>query len=554
MYARKGGQYVRDASGKPVVEKWRVYRYGYKVVGGKKVRTKPVNVLVEKHPDRMSSAELRALDRKLEELLLHSETFIEAIQAATEELRCLNDGEGATGSALNRASKKVVGLIEKHKPKGAASFAALDEFLVEAKRCVAKGEAQADKADREIVEEEAAIEEMQRNVRKAREVVEARRRSRSLAVVCIHHNLDPDIRAGDATRRVYESYLRNHVLVPTEQDRGALGDLAIYEIDKKVLKAYEQSFYVARSGFHYAHDVRSEETAKAIQTYILDGVVLPSTQVDQKAISPKTVAKILTYLAGVVQWALQEPSRWGLEEYHHNLVANYQMARSEPTRRKAFAPRTAAFWDLIAAAEELGLQHMVPLMALTRCSFRPSESRGIRWVDLGRADLYGEEWDVATLKGTVRYLKGGEAWVSEGKTEAALNDPVVIPASIMELLRAHKVEGCEYVCPPAPVDPTKKNADRKVKPFLTRDAYAEGWRQIRERVGLPEGTDMYTLKHGMIAELLKRGFTPEQICLMTRHTTVEMINRIYGALQSGDLAQAIDDLHADRSPRKPRAM
>lgn len=195
------------------------------------------------------------------------------------------------------------------------------------------------------------------------------------------------------------------------------------------------------------------------------------------------------------------------------------------------------------AAEQLGLSHMIPLLVLTRCSFRTPEARALKWSDIQQVDLYGKRMHAALLKGTIQHAKGlGEHFVPTGTTAAALGEPVVIPESMLELLRRHKVEGCEYVVPPAPVIPGSKNSGDKRKPFLTKDAYAEGWQAIRDKAGLPANTDMYSLKHGLIAELILQGWAPKTICLMTRHTTESMVERFYATIQSGDLANAIDEL------------
>ena len=175
---------------------------------------------------------------------------------------------------------------------------------------------------------------------------------------------------------------------------------------------------------------------EAMISWIKDDAPIPMAEHEHVALGPKTAGMIIDFIAAVVEWAMQAPKKWGLGEYNINTVAKYKMVESAPATRKTFAPRGSEFSRLVKAAEELGLTYMIPLMALTRCTFRPSESRAIRWSDFTTKDIRGKVWDAATLHGTIRVVKGkGETWVPEAKTEAAIDDPVVIPKSIMTLLR-----------------------------------------------------------------------------------------------------------------------
>ncbi len=219
-----------------------------------------------------------------------------------------------------------------------------------------------------------------------------------------------------------------------------------------------------------------------------------------------------------------------------------KLQKADYRKKKFDAPRTAAFKNLVKTTEEQNLSFIIPLMALVRISFRPAEARGLRWVDLiDLTTMEGKTRKAFCLAGTIRNQPGGEAWVAEGKMVAAIGQNVVVPQHILEILEKHRKNGEEYVC--YRPERTGKNAKRVSKPFLTKHDYADGWQAILKHADLPASTEIYTLKHGLIAELVLAGYGADAIQLMTRHTSQDMIMSVYCSMQAGDLADAIDDLH-----------
>jgi integrase len=543
VYKRIKGEYARDEHGKLIIEKWRVIRYGWTLVKGRKVKTQRVSVLVDQNPKSMTAAQLRALDRELSDLVTQSQESLDVINAATESLlEAIESDMEPTTAEYQKLTRRVDRLLAQEVSQDAATLRALEAYMAACEQYVVKKKLLASGLAAEIEKEQSKIEEGRTNLEKAGRIT-------SFGVAAISYLADSTgVKAGPATRRVYSSYLRNHILVPTNAERDAIGDLRIPDITVQVLQAFERSLYQSRDGFVLEYSPTDKEFFPQFRAHIEEGTPMGRLIKRHPPIDPRTAAKIITYLSSVIEWAMQDPSRWGLHHYPINIVAKYKMVESSPRRKKDFAPRTAEFKEIVSAAEQLGLSYMIPLLALTRCSFRPSEARALKWSDIREVDVYGKRMHAAYIQGTIQHSKGqGERFVATGKTKAALSEQVVIPESTLELLRKHRVDGCEFVVPPAPVIPGVKNAGHKRKPFLTKDAYAAGWRAIREKVGLPKDTDMYSLKHGLIAELLLKGESPKTICLMTRHTTEEMVKRIYGTIQSGDLANKIDELSETES-------
>lgn len=550
VYQRVGGQYVKGPDGKPIVIGYRVIRYGWVSVAGKMQKTSPVSVVVTKHPNDMTASEQKALDRDLSELLEHSKSALELIRNATDKVRDAMESSGAMdGGEFAKTTGKVLRLLETGSPKDAATKAAMAEFVGVAQETTVSAKTLAEQARLQLDKEIGDLSALEIDIEQMALVKAKDGRLKSLGAACVAYFCDHDnVHAKGDTRRIYASYIRNHLMVPTAKGRTAIGDLAIPDVDKPTLTAFEKSLYRDRDGYRLNHSPTAPQWDCEFVSWLNDAVEIPRKDKRQVKLDPKTAGKIIHFISSVVEWAMAQPKRWGLESYPINTVSKYNLTQKTTATRKTFAPRGSDFWKLVKVAEELNVPYMIPLMALTRLAFRPSESRGLRWIDLTTKDINGVEHDAAVVRGTILNIKGGETWVGEGKSPSAMGDPVIIPKSIMDLLKKHRVKDCDYVCPPAPSVPGAKNASRRTKPFLTKGDYADAWKLIKAKAGLPANCDMYTLKHGMIAELLLAGHSSKSVTLMTRHTTEAMVDTIYGAIQSGDLAAAIDVLN-EKSPQ-----
>ncbi len=541
VYKQHCGKYVRGADGKPIVVGYRVRRHEYIFVDGERVKTPWVSVQVEKHPKKMSPSEVLALNRQLSDLLdCKLKTFV-GLRMATQEIVALNEAEEVDHERFSKLSPKMEKLVKAAQDNSdQASKAAIARLLQEVERFAARANEQADALGRQVETEEAEIAEMERNLQRASEVKRRGERLNTLSVAALSYIADKEgVRAGPQTRGTYKGYLRNHILVPTAIGRTALGDLPVGGITKKDLQAFERSLYSDRDGYRLKCDPMKID----IKGWLMNDDDLPISNHRQEKLMPRTAHKVLKFVASVVEWCRQEPDRWGITS-PVNTVQAYKPIKKPSTSRRQGAPRTARFLHLVEAAEANGLGWMVPLMALVRLTYRPSEARGLRWADL--TEVYG--WDgrkrmAFRLMGTIANASGGEKWVPEGKTEEATGQTVEVPEYILTILRKHRIDGSDYVV--APPKKTGKNANRRVKAFMTKHDVEDGWRRLKELAGVPAQTDLYTLKHGMIAELLLQGHKPEVVTLLTRHTTIDMVMRVYASIQAGDLCDAIETMHRD---------
>lgn len=383
---------------------------------------------------------------------------------------------------------------------------------------------EADEIQEEIESAAGVISELEDVVKQEKALTGSEDRASSLTIATLSYILDQDrVRASVDTRRIYESYWRNYIAVPPILGSPALGDFPLSKLDAQVLRQWEKVLYQKRSGFK----LNPKAAEFDVEAFIKEGLV-DSRRADQPALSPTSVKKILQLVSAVCEWALADRGRWSVT---HNAAKYYAPWKKSTTTRKKFAPQTDLFHALVAKAEELGLSYMIPFMALVRHAFRPGEARGLRWCDL-RLDTAKGQRPVIAVGGTIKYRQGGEIWVSGAKTDGALEE-VTLSRATYDLLLKHRVDGSEFICCPP------KGAR---KPFLTRDLYEQAWNALCEACDVPEDTAPYALKHGLISELLLAGMTPDAISLMTRHTSSQMIMRIYNTLQSADLADKIDSL------------
>lgn len=331
------------------------------------------------------------------------------------------------------------------------------------------------------------------------------------------------------TRTYYVQLMSDYVLVPFELGKKAIGDYTLAELQdrqlaKEVFQDLERSLRRERISFE----------SIGFQDY-LAGNQTPKVQAKRRKMS--TGYKVLDTLSQALQWVVFE-SEIGLFRGMENPLKSYDRLYPKPRKAKRIALRGDAFQRLVSAAETHGMPQLVPLLALVRHGFRPSEARALRW-----SDRIGDTNKWKVVGSIIR--NRGEVWVertktTDGDTEA---EHVTFSKSTVELLEQYRAPGCDYVVSPFP-------GSRKT--FMTLTTYTERFSKLRvlaEIEGREEKT-IYMLKHGLISELIRTGVSVDQIVLMTRHTSFQMVRQIYNDISSDDLAEAIDNLDAARSAPK----
>lgn len=331
------------------------------------------------------------------------------------------------------------------------------------------------------------------------------------------------------TRTYYVQLMSDYVLVPFELGKKAIGDYTLAELQdrqlaKEVFQDLERSLRRERISFE----------SIGFQDY-LAGNQTPKVQAKRRKMS--TGYKVLDTLSQALQWVVFE-SEIGLFRGMENPLKSYDRLYPKPRKAKRIALRGDEFQRLVSAAESHGMPQLVPLLALVRHGFRPSEARALRW-----SDRIGDTNKWKVVGSIIR--NRGEVWVertktTDGDTEA---EHVTFSKSTVELLEQYRAPGCDYVVSPFP-------GSRKT--FMTLTTYTERFSRLRvlaEIEGREEKT-IYMLKHGLISELIRAGVSVDQIVLMTRHTSFQMVRQIYNDISSDDLAEAIDNLDAARSAPK----
>lgn len=331
------------------------------------------------------------------------------------------------------------------------------------------------------------------------------------------------------TRTYYVQLMSDYVLVPFELGKKAIGDYTLAELQdrqlaKEVFQDLERSLRRERISFE----------SIGFQDY-LAGNQTPKVQAKRRKMS--TGYKVLDTLSQALQWVVFE-SEIGLFRGMENPLKSYDRLYPKPRKAKRIALRGDEFQRLVSAAESHGMPQLVPLLALVRHGFRPSEARALRW-----SDRIGDTNKWKVVGSIIR--NRGEVWVertktTDGDTEA---EYVTFSKSTVELLEQYRAPGCDYVVSPFP-------GSRKT--FMTLTTYTERFSKLRvlaEIEGREEKT-IYMLKHGLISELIRAGVSVDQIVLMTRHTSFQMVRQIYNDISSDDLAEAIDNLDAARSAQK----
>lgn len=345
-------------------------------------------------------------------------------------------------------------------------------------------------------------------------------------------NISADGNVHPPTRTYYVQLMSDYVLVPFELGKRAIGDYTLAELQdrqlaKEVFQDLERSLRRERISFESIE----------FQDY-LAGNQAPKVQAKRRKMN--TGYKVLDTLSQAIQWVVFE-SNIGSFRGMENPLKSYARLYPKPRKAKRIALRGDEFQRLVSAAESHGMPQLVPLLALVRHGFRPSEARALRW-----SDRIGDTNKWKVVGSIIR--NRGEVWVDRTKTTDgdAEAEHVTFSKSTVELLEQYRAPGCDYVVSPFP-------GSRKT--FMTLTTYTERFSKLRvlaEIEGREEKT-IYMLKHGLISELIRAGVSVDQIVLMTRHTSFQMVRQIYNDISSDDLAEAIDNLDAARSAQKSQS-
>ncbi|NBV77716.1 hypothetical protein EBR66_06150 [bacterium] len=548
VYEQKNGKTVRDSNGKSIVVGYRVRYYEYTDLMGQPIKTPEVSLRVDVHPDQMSTSDYRKLELKLSDLVRQRIKTLRTIISQTENLELLKRQCKAPSEIdVSPFLLEVQNATGAEEPRDEAIRTALTKFYDVFDQHIQDLEAESNQSSSNAQAAQLKLEEAEKDFEFLKNAMKQADRMAALSIACVQYLLDSSGAAKLPTKQLYEGYLRNHILVPTAQGRTAIGDLLIPAVTKAVLRELEESMYKERDGFRATNRILDRAVSNDVKNYITQNMTFPMSQVKQKAMKPVTAKKVLDFLGTVVEWAMQDPSKWSLGSYPINTVRKYKMKQppANSTRVKD-VPTFEQFEALVSAAEELGLGYMVPMLALTWATFRPSESRALMWSDVNEKQVDGNVvYDVAVQR-SLNYVKGaGEILVDGAKTAAAATT-VRVPNSIMELILKHRVPGCEFLVPPRPAMNTS-NGRRKKHEFLTRTVLNESWHLIASQIDLPKNMNIYKLKHGMISQLIQMGHNADQLTLMTRHTSSQMIMQVYGSIDSDRLANSIDELFKKRA-------
>lgn len=252
-------------------------------------------------------------------------------------------------------------------------------------------------------------------------------------------------------------------------------------------------------------------------------------------LSPKTFAETRNVLRTIVNFVLENTDLFpGVTVGYHPGVYEPRRKWSGTNKRKHVAAvdeyekLVSACRELIAEDPTYGWQGMLALITLVRHCMRPSEAVALKWTD----------WDEATggfwIENAAVALKGGAVLKSELKTDAS-RDLVVIAPNLIANIFQSQTTGSIWVVP-SPADPTR---------WMATSSRNRRWGVLAQRAGVHPDTDLYTLKHGLITDLLAAGNSADQIMVLTRHTTTKMINEVYATARKTALSDEINKMHSE---------
>lgn len=85
--------------------------------------------------------------------------------------------------------------------------------------------------------------------------------------------------------------------------------------------------------------------------------------------------------------------------------------------------------------------------------------------------------------------------------------------------------------------------DRGDGDFLDPEAFSNGFKRLAKAAGLPDGTRLHDVRHGVATALLKGGVHPAIASAVLGHARVAFILDVYSHVDVGMTATAADELN-----------
>ena len=151
-----------------------------------------------------------------------------------------------------------------------------------------------------------------------------------------------------------------------------------------------------------------------------------------------------------------------------------------------------------------GTKHLLPIMLASRCGLRLSEICGLQWNDI--------DFKNRTLKIKQVVVNGGETGstpiIKEVPKTATSSRPIMIPASVLELLKKQKKDSIFVFVQESGELYLPRNYGRQFADFLKRN-------------GLPH-TRFHDLRHFVATSLMDAGLSDKEIAEYMRHADTNM--------------------------------
>jgi len=334
-------------------------------------------------------------------------------------------------------------------------------------------------------------------------------------------------RQGPNTKELYHGFWRTHVQVRVSRKQfKPLGQVRLHEFGYDHMKELDALL---------AKDREAEE----LYTVDKETNQQDTRWIKRNKLSPKTFADLRNMLRAAFNYASKNHKEYKFE-YHPGA---YEPLRKWSNQTKTQIAAKDEYYALVEACQTKIAEHpedhtwksMLALMTLIRHTLRPAEAQGLQWSD----------WDAKEggfrIRRQVVGLKGGERIqdiedeTSPGRLKSfACADTVPISSQLLEYVEITKGISDTWVLPN--IDGDK---------WISRRAFDDKWKTLKKMTGIPAAVTPYTLKHGMIRDLLEAGKSPDQIMFLTRHTTPAMIRKVYGSMEKKSMVDAAGKMHSD---------
>jgi integrase len=252
---------------------------------------------------------------------------------------------------------------------------------------------------------------------------------------------------------------------------------------------------------------------------------------DNRSLSPSTVHHVRKILSAICNAAV-----------HKEIMTRNPVAKTTPI---STAKEATSFLDeqqaatLIKALDDCNLQFKTMITMLIMTGMRVGELTGLTWdnVDLEKGVIY------IRLNLAYHPIEGKQTYILDTPKTKASERYIVIPPSLVDLLKAHKAEqdkrkaafGKDWITPDMVFVGDKGG-------FFSGRVVNVQFKKLATKIGLPDGIHIHSLRHTTASLLINSDVPAKVISEQLRHASTTITQDVYSHIFRSSKVKAMQAL------------